>query len=127
MPLREGLVVDDDSDSRDALAQLLQAHGYTVRQAENGRIALDLIAERVPGFMILDLEMPVVSGWEVLASLQRTGALKAIAVVVLSAAAAVPLGVAFMRKPCVIDELLGMLGEVEGPHGSEAASRAGHS
>ena len=113
MPPGEVLVVDDDSDSRDVLAQLLQAHGYTVRQADNGRIAVEMIAERVPAFMILDLEMPVMSGWEVLASLQRTSALEAIAIVVLSAAAAAPLGVAFMRKPCVIDELLGMLREVE--------------
>lgn len=124
MALREILVVDDDSECRHALVQLLEAHGYTVRQAENGRIALDLIGERVPGFMILDLEMPVVSGWEVLASLQRTSALKAIAVVVLSAAAAAPLGVAFMRKPCRIDELLGMLRDVGDPRGADASSPA---
>src|SRR5512141_990832 len=119
MALCEILVVDDDPECRDALAQLLQAHGYTVRQAENGRIALAMIAERVPGILLLDLEMPVMSGWEVLASLQRTSALSAIAIVVLSAGASPPLGVAFMPKPCGSDDLLGMLREVGDPHGAD--------
>lgn len=55
------LVVDDEPDGRNALAQVLEAHGCTVRQAENGRIALDMIAERVPCVLLLDLEMPVIS------------------------------------------------------------------
>ncbi|HET9594154.1 MAG TPA: response regulator [Anaeromyxobacteraceae bacterium] len=120
MTPREILLVDDDSENRDVLAQVLQAHGYTVRQAENGRIALDMIAERVPGILLLDLEMPVMSGWEVLTSLQRSGALKVIAVVVLSAIASPPLGVAFMRKPCGIDDLIRMLAGVGGPRGADA-------
>ena len=44
MLARHAVVVDDDADGREALAQLLEAQGYTVRQAENGRVALDLIA-----------------------------------------------------------------------------------
>ncbi|HET7755016.1 MAG TPA: response regulator [Anaeromyxobacteraceae bacterium] len=108
MPLREALVVDDDPENRGALAQLLEAHGYTVRQAENGRIALAMIAEHAPGILLLDLEMPVLGGWEVLASLQRTSTLQAIRVVVVSGRA--PSGVSFMRKPFEVNELLGMLG-----------------
>jgi DNA-binding response OmpR family regulator len=124
MALREILVVDDDSECRGALAQLLQAYGYTVRQAENGRVALDMIAERVPAIMLLDLEMPVMSGWEVLVSLRRTSALCAIAVVVLSAESSPPPGVAFMRKPCGIDELLGMVRDVGDPRVADAPSPA---
>lgn len=124
MALREILVVDDDSECRHALVQLLEAHGYTVRQAENGRVALDMIAERVPALVLLDLEMPMMSGWEVLASLRRTSALRAIAIVVLSAESSPPLGVAFMRKPCRIDELLGMLRDVGDPRGADASSPA---
>ena len=40
-------------------------------RAENGRVALARIAERLPCFLVLDLEMPVMSGWEVLAALRR--------------------------------------------------------
>ena len=72
-------------------------------------MALDLIAERVPGFLILDLEMPVMSGWEVLESLHRAGALHSITILVVSAGASPPPGVAFMQKPCKVDELLSLL------------------
>lgn len=121
MRSRDALVVDDDPCGRDALAQVLEAHGFTVRQAENGRIALERIAERVPGVLLLDLEMPVMSGWEVLASLQRSGALDAITIVVVSATAPPPLGVAFVRKPCQVKELLGLLGVRGRPRGADAS------
>jgi CheY-like chemotaxis protein len=111
MPLRDALVVDDDPDGRDALAQILEAHGYTVRQAENGRVALDLIAQRLPRVMLLDLEMPVMSGWEVLESLERASALLTIRIVVLSAGASPPEGVTFMSKPCRVEDLLHEIGE----------------
>jgi CheY-like chemotaxis protein len=116
------LVVDDDAASRGALADLLEAHGYTVRQAENGRIALDLIAERLPCLVLLDLEMPVMSGREVLASLSRAGAFGAVAVLVLSAGASPPSGVPFMRKPCGPEELLETVGNV----GRHARGGAAH-
>lgn len=123
---RDALVVDDDSDGRDALSQVLAAQGYTVRQAENGRVALDLIAERVPGFLVLDLEMPVMSGWEVLESLHRAGALQSITILVVSAGASPPPGVAFMRKPCGVDELLSTLSAASHRYGADASALARH-
>lgn len=123
MPMvqRDALVVDDDRDGRDALSQILAAHGYTVRQAQNGRVALDLIAERVPGFLILDLEMPVMSGWEVIESLHRAGALHSITLLVVSAGASPPPGVAFMQKPCKVDELLSMLSAASQAYEADAS------
>lgn len=99
------LVVDDETEGRDALAQVLVAHGHTVRQAADGRIALAMMAERMPGVLILDLEMPVMSGWEVIAFLRGAGALDSMTVVVLSAATAPPVGARFVRKPCAVDDL----------------------
>jgi DNA-binding response OmpR family regulator len=123
---RDAIVVDDDSDGRDALAQLLATQGYTVRQAENGRIALDMIAERVPALLVLDLEMPLMNGWEVLASLRRAGALEVIAVVVFSASTRPPPSdVAFLRKPCEMGELLGVLGAVGRSRGADASAAEG--
>jgi CheY-like chemotaxis protein len=106
MPARHALVVDDDADGRDGVAQLLEAHGYKVRQAENGRVALDMIAERIPCLVVLDLDMPVMNGWEVLAWIRHDRRCGAMAVVVLSAAASSPPDVAFVRKPCEIEQLL---------------------
>jgi CheY-like chemotaxis protein len=127
MLLRDALVVDDDTDGRDALSQLLATQGYTVRQAENGRIAMAMIAEHVPGFLILDLEMPVMNGWDVLASLRRAGAINVIAVVVVSAEASPPADVAFVRKPCGVAELLGMLSAAGRSRGADAPSSKGSS
>jgi CheY-like chemotaxis protein len=100
MPPREGLVVDDDSDSRDGLAQLLQAHGYTIRQAENGRISVDMIAAartRLHDPAPRDAGDERVGGARLVAAHER--AQGPMVIVVLSAAAAAPLGVAFMRSP----------------------------
>lgn len=104
------LVVDDDADGRDALSQLLAARGYEVRQAGNGRTALEMIAERPPAYLVLDLEMPVMSGWEVIAALELSSAPCAFTVVVLSAEASSPSGVTCLQKPCVLSELLAVLG-----------------
>ncbi|ACL64859.1 response regulator receiver protein [Anaeromyxobacter dehalogenans 2CP-1] len=125
METRDVLVVDDDAAGRDALSQLLAMRGYTVREAENGRVALDLIAERVPGFLVLDLEMPVMDGWEVLASLHRSGAFDVITVVVVSAGPSPPSDVAFLRKPCEFGELLEMLIATDRSRGSGASSLEG--
>lgn len=104
------LVVDDDADGRDALSQLLAARGFEVRQAGNGRMALEMIAERPPRYLVLDLEMPVMSGWEVIAALELSSAPCAFTVVVLSAEASSPSGVTCLQKPCVLAELLAALG-----------------
>jgi CheY-like chemotaxis protein len=57
-------VVDDDSDSRDALSELLKLCGYNVACAENGLAAMDEIGTwRVPpALILLDLAMPVMDG-----------------------------------------------------------------
>jgi CheY-like chemotaxis protein len=120
------LLVDDDGEGRGALAELLEDRGYTVRQAENGRVALDRIAERLPCVLLLDLEMPVMDGWEVLASLRRAGALAAMTVVVLSAHRSAPAGVPFVAKPCGADDLLAMLAPSRDRHGDSATRPASH-
>ena len=106
MVARHAVVVDDDADGREALAQLLEAQGYTVRQAENGRVALDMIAERLPCLLLLDLEMPLMSGWEVLAWIRHDPALGEMVIVVVSAAASPPPDVTLVRKPFQVDHLL---------------------
>ncbi|HXH01882.1 MAG TPA: response regulator [Candidatus Competibacteraceae bacterium] len=52
------LVVDDDPQVREMLAEYLSSHGYTVLLAENGRAARAILAEQVPDLVLLDLAMP---------------------------------------------------------------------
>ena len=65
------LVVDDDIDIRQTIAEILQSEGYSVATAGNGEAALTRIAERMPALILLDLQMPVMSGWEVLSHLRE--------------------------------------------------------
>ena len=60
------LVVDDDPDMRDITARLLTKGGCDVQVAENGRVALDLLALHTPSLIVLDLMMPEVDGFDFL-------------------------------------------------------------
>lgn len=57
------LIVEDDTDLRDAYVMILESEGIDTRAAENGQVALDMIAaEGDPGIIFLDLRMPVLDG-----------------------------------------------------------------
>jgi signal transduction histidine kinase/CheY-like chemotaxis protein/tetratricopeptide (TPR) repeat protein len=79
------LVVDDDGPTRELLRRILEADGWTVCEAANGREALALVKERPPGIILLDLMMPEVDGFEVVAELRRHDEWRSIPVVVLTA------------------------------------------
>jgi CheY-like chemotaxis protein len=81
---RSVLVVDDDADLRTLVRRVLEREGYTVREAENGRIALERVRESAPGVILLDLAMPEVDGFEVVAALQAEAAWRTIPVVVVT-------------------------------------------
>ncbi|MFN7134528.1 MAG: response regulator [Myxococcales bacterium] len=103
------LIVDDDQDVREILAQLLEDEGYAVASASNGREALDKLQTLPrPVLMILDLMMPVMSGWEVMDELRREGRKGAVRVAVASAVPnpEVPDADAVLRKPIDLDNLL---------------------
>ncbi len=79
------LVVDDDADHRALLAETITLMGYPTEQAENGRVALDRLEEALPRLVLLDLKMPVMSGWAVLEALQQMPHAASIPVLVISA------------------------------------------
>ena len=81
------LVVEDDADIRDVLAQLLAPEGYLVATAEHGEEALAwLRTHPAPCAILLDLMMPVMDGLTFLRAMRAEPALSSIPVVVLSAA-----------------------------------------
>jgi len=67
------LVVDDDVDIRQTIRDILEVEGYNVATATNGREALKRIAERQPALVLLDLQMPVMTGWDLLSALRERG------------------------------------------------------
>jgi two-component system response regulator PrrA len=67
------LVVDDDEAIRIALERALRLEGFAVEVAEGGRRALELVEERRPGVMVLDVVMPDLSGVAVVSRLRQRG------------------------------------------------------
>lgn len=107
------LVVEDDSDIRDELADVLEDSNYRTIRAANGAVALQkLRGGPRPCLILLDLMMPVMDGREFLDQQQKDAALKEIPVVVLSAHMDAAHGATqikaagFLRKPIDLSELL---------------------
>jgi signal transduction histidine kinase/CheY-like chemotaxis protein/CHASE3 domain sensor protein len=79
------LVVDDDPAMRGLLVGTLARDGFDVREAADGEEALTAIAERRPDAIILDLAMPGVDGFELLARLQADASTRTLPVLVVTA------------------------------------------
>lgn len=102
------LVVEDDRELRGALGDLLRHEGYLADEAENGFEALlALRTGEVPDLVLLDLAMPVMTGWELCDALVADPLLARIPVVALTAHE--PDGVRaelVLAKPCRPEKLL---------------------
>ncbi len=86
MATREILLAEDDTDLRESLSQALRDHGFTVTQAADGRQALDLLHSGIrPQVILLDLMMPVMSGWQLRDALREDPALAQIPQLIISA------------------------------------------
>ena len=111
MTAKTVLLVEDDYDVRDTLQDLLESEGFDVIPAANGKQAIDFLLYAKPGgdlIVVLDLMMPMVSGWEVLDVLTRDTRLVGIPVIVLSALATErpPRAQEFVRKPFTMQALV---------------------
>ena len=78
------LVVDDDADFRSGLRMALEMKGYQVEEAEDGEKALAALAEKPPLLVLLDLQMPVMNGREMLQRMRANAELKDVPVVIIS-------------------------------------------
>ena len=105
------LIVEDDEDLRDMMAQLLTIEGFQTATAANGREALEYLHHTSkPNLILLDLMMPVMDGWEFRRQQKADPAIAPVPVIVLSAldpsrAAGVD-AAAFLKKPLDFDRLL---------------------
>lgn len=79
------LIADDERDVRDLLRFDLEADGYRVLEACNGREALGVLSHEAIEVLLLDLRMPEVSGWDVLTELTQKNRLDGMNVIVISA------------------------------------------
>ena len=111
------VIVDDDKDTRDTLASVLESSGYRVYTATTGRQALDILASMpvLPRLVLLDLLMPGMSGDDVVREMKRTPPLADVPVVLFSGVSDLSQRSAqltvegWMRKPGNLDDLLDLV------------------
>jgi CheY-like chemotaxis protein len=114
---RPVLVVDDDVTVRQLLRRMLEAEGYTVVEADNGRAALARLDDVSPSLILLDLMMPVMSGWELREQMLRDPSMAAIPTIVItgdtraSQRTAQLQAAACIAKPFEISDLLAAVAE----------------
>jgi CheY-like chemotaxis protein len=109
---KEVLLIDDDTDIREAISQILEYEGYTVLAACNGREGFEILNSKRPSLILLDLMMPIMNGWEFKTQLNLKPELSNIPVVILSADGNIndrmdTTGVSgYLKKPIQLDTLL---------------------
>ncbi|GAB4173377.1 MAG: hypothetical protein Fur005_35210 [Roseiflexaceae bacterium] len=79
------LLVEDDATTRQMMRRMLEKEGWEVREAENGRVGLERVAEEQPALVLLDLMMPEVDGFTFAAELRRRPEWREIPVIVVTA------------------------------------------
>jgi two-component system response regulator PilR (NtrC family) len=106
------LIVDDEEIIRESLSFVLSKEGYAVREAENGKAALDIVKSESVAIVLTDLEMPEMKGIELLENVSKFS--PETLVVIITAYGSIDTAIAALRqgavdyilKPVEFDELL---------------------
>src|SRR5882672_4903939 len=125
------LLVDDDGELRESLAELFEDEGYVTALAANGREALELLrVPDLPDLVIVDLMMPCMNGWQFLDQLRGDPRLHAIPLLIITAGrniGAEALSAEILFKPFHLDDFLERVGRLSGhrpPGAGTSAQRA---
>jgi CheY-like chemotaxis protein len=106
------VVVEDDSDTREAFAAFLRGEGFEVVEAANGHAALDIVSASRPDAVVTDLRMPRMDGIQLIRALRTADATRRLPIVCVSgdgeyASEATAVGCdAFLPKPCDLDKVV---------------------
>ena len=111
------VVADDDPDILSIVSMSLETQGWDVHKATNGREAVDLARDHRPDLIILDMMMPVMSGYEAITELKASDATRTIPIIGLSAKAmatdmerATDVGIdGYITKPFRIAQVLSVI------------------
>lgn len=110
MQLKTILIVEDDHDTRVSVRQQLEAAGYYVFSAANGKLGLELLKRiKAPCLILLDLVMPVMDGEEFIRTIEQDPVLHLIPVVLITAfpeQAKALIAKTLVQKPIDLDTLL---------------------
>ncbi|MEY4480350.1 MAG: response regulator receiver protein [Bacillota bacterium] len=112
MQERKILIVDDQMGIRMLLSEVLKSEGYTIIEASNGVVALELASREQPDLILLDMKLPGMDGLQILKSLRANGV--SVSVIMMTAYGelelineAIALGAkSHFTKPFDIDDLI---------------------
>lgn len=118
------LLIEDDIDIQDNLKTFLEMENFEVAAAANGKQAIELMQkEGKPSLILLDLMMPIMNGYEMLAEMKRRDLFQKnpVPIILLSAATDIEETardqvVKFVRKPIALDKLLTTIKEIHAQH-----------
>lgn len=127
MSVRGVLVVEDDPDLLALVEMILRDAGHEVAVAADGAQALERVAARMPGVILLDMRMPVMNGWEFAREFRARHGRAAPIVVVTAAedarARAQEIGAdAWMEKPFDLDDVVRMVARFVAQDGHAASA-----
>jgi len=114
------LVVEDEYGAAEVMELMLQAHGYRVASASNGKAALELLAAEKPALIVSDFMMPHMNGAELGAAVRANAAWCDIPFICLSGTSEEVVRAAFsdydcfLPKPADMDSLLAAIGDLIG-------------
>ena len=111
--MKKILIVDDKASSRELLRMVLERQGYEITEAADGDEALNKARAESPDLVLLDLQMPVRNGYEVLVELRQDPRFASLPIIALTASAmqgdrehALAAGfTAYLAKPVALAEL----------------------
>jgi CheY-like chemotaxis protein len=105
------LIVDDDADFRDTLAEVLRDEGHCIIEAGNGEEAIHILDSLKPDLVLLDLIMPVVDGWSLFDTIRARRELREVPIAFLSGvpSLAPPGGSLVLKKPLDLPGLLALI------------------
>ena len=108
------LIVDDDSDFRGVLAEVLRDEGYRTLEATDGEQAIQVLDSLTPDLILADLIMPKINGWSLFAKIQARPELHDVPIAFLSAVPQMAPGGGslVLKKPLDLPALLTLLDAV---------------
>ena len=81
------LIVEDDPRNLKLIRDLLQIRGYTTLEVTDGKQGVDMAREKMPDLILMDIQMPVMDGFEAISILKADPVTKSIPIIALTASA----------------------------------------
>ncbi len=78
------LVVEDQEDNRQIIRDMLSATDYEITEAENGEQALAAVTKQRPDLILMDIQLPIIDGYEATRRIKADPALKSIPIIAVT-------------------------------------------